>query len=162
MNASKNNPESSDKKKMDDYITYNAEKFVINIDKEWKDKTIFTLTGPVSDGIQHNILITMEEDIPFDAVIDYAEWQIAALEDELKGCLLLLKGEVKLDNGMPAYEAMFSWYPSDDLRIYQHQIFVLHENKGYKLTASFTKKTRKTLGPEVERMMLSFKPIERK
>ena len=162
MNASKNNPESSDKKKMDDYITYNAEKFVINIDKEWKDKTIFTLTGPVSDGIQHNILITMEEDIPFDAVIDYAEWQIAALEDELKGCLLLLKGEVKLDNGMPAYEAMFRWYPSDDLRIYQHQIFVLHENKGYKLTASFTKKTRKTLGPEVERMMLSFKPIERK
>ena len=162
MNVSKNNPESSDKKKMDDYITYNAEKFVINIDKEWKDKTIFTLTGPVSDGIQHNILITMEEDIPFDAVIDYAEWQIAALEDELKGCLLLLKGEVKLDNGMPAYEAMFRWYPSDDLRIYQHQIFVLHENKGYKLTASFTKKTRKTLGPEVERMMLSFKPIERK
>ena len=72
---------------------------------------------------------------------------------------LLKKGNKTLTNGMPAYEAIFRWYPSEDLRIYQHQIFVLHKNNGYKLTTSFTKKTRKILGPQVERIMLSFNPI---
>ena len=81
------------------------------------------------------------------------------MENELKGCRLLKQGKTQLANGLPAYEAIFSWYPTDDLRVYQHQIFVLHEKRGYKLTATFTKKTRKTIGPLVERMMLSFNPV---
>jgi hypothetical protein len=112
----------------------------------------------VTNGIQHNIIITIDHEIQFDSVEAYAEWQISALEDELKGCRLLKKGKLQLINELPAYEAVFRWYPTDELRIYQQQIFVLVNSIGYKLTASFTKKTRKTLGPQVERMMLSFNP----
>ena len=63
---------------------------------------------------------------------------------------------------MDAYEAIFSWFPTNDIKIYQHQIFVLVEKTAYKLTASFTKKTRQTLGPQVLRMMLSFEPKPQK
>jgi hypothetical protein len=63
-----------------------------------------------------------------------------------------------LDNGTEAYEAIFKWYPVNEFRIYQHQVYILIDKTAYKLTASFTKKTRQTLGPQVERMMLSFNP----
>ena len=139
-------------------IFYQSDKFKINIYEDWQDKTIHTLTGPVTDGIQHNIIITHELDVEMDSVEDFGEWQVEGVTDLLKSCMLLKKGFKKLYNGMEAYEAIFSWYPTDDLRIYQHQIYVLHNKIGYKLTASFTKKTRKTLGPQVERMMLSFEP----
>ncbi len=63
----------------------------------------------------------------------------------------------KLANGMTAYQAIFSWFPTDGVKVYQEQIFVLAEGCAYMLTATFSKKTRKTLGPQVERMMLSFR-----
>lgn len=135
---------------------YTADTFSLKLLEDWQDKTIFTLTGPVTDGIQHNVLINVDPDCPFDNVNEYAEWQIKTLEDELKGCILLKEGALKLDDGSDAYEAIFSWYPTDDLRIYQHQIYTLKDKTAYKMTASFTKKTRQTIGPSVIRMMLSF------
>jgi hypothetical protein len=140
---------------------YRGNNFTLNIYEDWIDKTIYTLTGPVTDGIQHNIIITYEPDVEMDLVEDYGEWQIEGIQSSLKGCLLLKKGAKKMTNGMDAYEAIFSWYPTDELRIFQQQIYVLHEKIGYKITASFTKKTRKTLGPQIERMMLSFNPVNR-
>ena len=142
----------------DPVVLYTANTFTLSILQDWQDKTVYTLTGPIENGIQHNVIINVEQDVPFDSVKEYAEWQIRVLEDELKGCRLLKTGDKLLTNGLPAYEAIFRWYPTDDLRIYQQQIYVLVEKIAYKLTASFTKKTRKTLGPKVERMMLSFSP----
>ena len=140
-------------------IKYNGNEFTMNLYDDWKDKTIFTIAGPVSDGVQHNIIIMVDYDLEVDNLRDFADWNISTLENELKGCRLLKQGEISLTNGLPAYKAVFRWYPTEELRIYQEQIFILVDKTGYKLTASFTKKTRKILGPQVERMMLSFQPI---
>jgi hypothetical protein len=156
--VAKEQPKAQPKKVEDKTRPYNADQFSLKMLEDWQDKTIFTLTGPVTDGIQHNVIINVDPDCPFDSVNEYAEWQIKTLEDELKGCILLKEGELKLDDGSDAYEAIFSWYPTDDLRIYQHQIYTLKDTTAYKMTASFTKKTRQTIGPAVVRMMLSFIP----
>lgn len=142
-------------------MIFRGNSFTLSFPDGWQDKTIYTLTGPVEDGIQHSVLITLEQNVAFDSVREYAEWQIGALEQELKGCRLLKKGNISLANGLPAYQAIFSWYPTETLRVYQEQIFVLADATAYKLTATFTKKTRKTLGQQVERMMLSFTPVKR-
>ena len=155
-------PVQQPKKVEDKTRPFLADCFTINMLEDWQDKTIYTLTGPVTDGIQHNVIINIDPDLPFDNLIDFSDWQIKTLEDELKSCTLLKRGELKLNNGMDAYEAIFSWFPLDDVRIYQHQIFVLVEKTAFKLTASFTKKTRQTLGPQVLRMMLSFDPKTQK
>lgn len=155
-------PVQQPKKVEDKTRPFLADCFTINILEDWQDKTIYTLTGPVTDGVQHNVIINIDPDLPFENLIDYADWQIKTLEEELKSFSLLKRGEIKLDNGMDAYEAIFSWYPSDSIRIYQHQIFILVEKTAYKLTASFSKKTRQTLGPQVLRMMLSFDPKAQK
>lgn len=150
-------PKVQPKKIEDKTREYTADTFTLNLLDDWQDKTIFTLTGPVTDGIQHNVVINVDNDVQFDSLKDYAEWQIRSLEQELQGCTLLKQGELILDDGTAAYEAIFSWYPVEDLRIFQHQIYVLSDNTAYKMTASFTKKTRQTIGPSVLRMMLSLK-----
>lgn len=138
---------------------FRANTFTLPLPDGWQDKTVYTLTGPVTDGIQHNIIVNVDYDVPLETVVEFAEWQMKGMENELKGCRLLKKGKTYLANGLPAFEAIYRWYPTDALRIYQHQIFVLFEKRGYKLTATFTKKTRKTIGPEVERIMRSFNPL---
>ena len=142
------------------FLLYHGHGFTLAFPEHWHDQTIYTLTGPVTNGIQHNIIINVEYETTFERLRDYAEWQVRSLETELKAFVLLKKGAIKLTNGLDAYRTVFRWYPTDELRIYQVQIYVLHLNNAYKLTASFTKKTRKTLGPQIERMMLSFQPRE--
>lgn len=137
---------------------YRANVFTIQLPTDWTDRTVFTLTGPVTDGIQHNITITVSPEPPVGELLDFAEWQIRSLEEQLKGCRLLLKERAQLNDGTPAYRAIFVWWPTDDLRLYQEQLYVVHDGLGFTLTASFTKKTRKTIGPGIERAMLSFKP----
>jgi hypothetical protein len=139
----------------DNTIPYQANDFKIDILEDWEDKTIYTLTGPVTDGIQHNVIINVDRNSETDSLEEFAEWQIKSLEEELKSCTLLKRGETTLTNGTDAYEAIFKWYPVEDVCIYQHQIYILENKTAYKMTASFTKKTRQTIGPAVVRMMLS-------
>jgi len=140
-------------------VPYQSNDFKLNLLEDWQDKTIYTLTGPVTDGIQHNVVINVDKEVEFNSIEEYADWQIKSLEAELKGCTLLKRGETKLTNGTTAYEAIFKWYPVEDVCIYQHQIYILIDKTAFKMTASFTKKTRQTIGPAVLRMMLSFNPI---
>lgn len=139
-------------------IPYRANQFSINLYEGWEDKTIFIISGPVSGGVQHNITINPDPGVQTNNLLDYADVQVLSLEAELKSCRILKREMIQLNSGMPAYRVIFRWYPTDELRVYQEQIYVLHEKNGYKLTATFTRKTRKTLGPQVERMMLSFEP----
>lgn len=141
--------------------SYRGNTFQMELHEGWQDDTLYILSGPVTDGMQHNLTISIDHEPQLDTLPEYVEWQTASLEEQLKSCRLLLKEKIQLNNGMPAYRAIFSWYPSDEVRIYQEQIYVLTEEKAFTLTASFTKKTRKTLGPKVERMMRSFEPATR-
>lgn len=132
--------------------------FTINKLQDWQDKTVYIFHGPVTNGIQHNITINIDHEPQLENLQDYADWQIHSVEEQLQSCRLLLHDEVQLHNGLPAVREVFSWFPTDDLRIYQEQLYVMVDGKAFTLTASFTKKTRKTLGPQVERMLLSFAP----
>lgn len=140
---------------------YNAQSFVLKHPDGWQDKTIFTLAGPVENGIQHNVIVSLEHDAPYETVRDFAEAQIGSMQNELKSCRVLKKGSIALADGMPAFQMICTWYPTDDLQVYQEQVYVLAGKTAYVLTATFTKKTRKTLGPVVQRLMLSFHPVDR-
>jgi len=112
----------------------------------------------MSDGIQHNIIVMVEEDMPYNSVSQYADMQISALENELHGCTILKREETNLSNGYPAYKVVLRWCPTDNFRVYQEQIYILIDKTAYKLTTTFTKRTRKTLGPEIDRIIMSFQP----
>jgi hypothetical protein len=80
------------------------------------------------------------------------------MASRLNDCLILRRDDVELTAGLPASRVIYGWSPEEGLRLYQEQVYVLHNGAGYTLTASFTRQTRKQLGHEVERVMLSFKP----
>lgn len=136
-----------------------ADRFMMPLDEDWQDTTTYIITGPVTDGIRHNITIDVDREPELDSLLAYVELQVFSLEQELNNCHLLLKEPITLDTGLPAYRVIFGWYPTEEQYLYQEQVYVLHEGTGYKLTATFTKKTRKMLGAEVEQIMLSFDPV---
>jgi hypothetical protein len=160
MKAPSQQPPQAGSRRAEPVTRYQADTFTLDCAEGWHDKTLFTLAGPVTDGIQHTVLITVEQEAPYESVREFAEAQIAALEGELRACRLLKKGPLTLASGLPAYQAIFSWYPAAGLKVYQEQVYVLDSGRACRLTATFTKKTRKTLGPQVERMMLSFSPVK--
>lgn len=140
---------------------YRADAFrLLRPDDEWQDGSVYTITGPTIDGVTHNITVTIDDEVEADSVYDFAAQEIALLELQLDGCRVLIDDPIELDCGEPAYRALFVWTPEDDLKLYQEQIYVLQNSRGYTLTASFTRTTRKQLGAQVERMMLSFTPTE--
>jgi hypothetical protein len=138
---------------------YRADAFrLLRPEGEWQDGSVYTLTGPTIDGVTHNITINIDDEVETDSVYDFAAQELALVEAQLEKCRMLVDDPIELDCGEPAYRAIFVWYPEDDLKLYQEQIYVLQNSRGYTLTASFTRETRKRLGTEVERMMLSFTP----
>jgi len=132
-------------------------KFALNLPSGWQDQSVFRFQGPEEDGIQHNIIITIGNDIGMD-LEEWADRNIRAVEEELQGLQELKRGTLVLDNQMPGYEYVYRWTPMEDREIYQRVIYVLQKGTGYMLTASFSKKTWKTFGPVVDKILMSFAP----
>ena len=140
-------------------VSFRAHTFRMDLPPDaWTDRSLYTLTGPTIDGIQHNISIHQAPGVEQDDLDGFIEEQIAMLEASLERCQMLHQDTVALDCGLDAGRAIYFWYPTDDLKLYQEQLYVLHEETAYTLTASFTARTRKTVGAAVEQMMRSFTP----
>ena len=114
------------------------------------------LTGPVSDFIQHNITIDVEHDVKIPTLEAYAMVQIEFLKVQLNDFQLLKKDVVTLQVGLPAYRVIYKWQATPDKSFYQEQLYVVYNKTGYRLTATFSRKTRKMFGQDIERIMLGF------
>jgi hypothetical protein len=139
-------------------LPYRADTFTLGLYEGWQEGTAYTLAGPVEDDQAHPLTVSVDPEAGAASVEDYAAWHLRVQQDALRACHLLHKGPVRLANGLPAFQATVAWYPVDDRCLYQEQLIVLHEGIGYRLTATFTKTTRVTLGPRVEQAMRAFQP----
>jgi hypothetical protein len=137
---------------------YRGGGFALDLPGGWWDRTVHVLRGPDADGLPHRLVLTSDPSVQAGDVRAYGAMQVRALEQDLRGCRVLRQEEVRLRDGRPAYRATVAWFPQGELCLYQEHLFVLHGGTGYRLSATFTKKTWKTLGPGVERMMLAFTP----
>ena len=131
-------------------------KFSIKIPEDWKDRSCYKFEGPVEDGVMHNIIVTIENNVEVQNLQQYADLNIKAVEKELQGYHELKRGPVILSSRLPAYELVYKWYPMEDREVYQRVIYVLHKETGYILTATFSKKTWKTKGAEIDKILKSF------
>lgn len=131
-------------------------KFSLRIPETWEDKSVYTFEGPEEDGIRHNIWITIENNVDVPDLERYAGVNIQATETALQGYRELKRGPLTLNNRQPAYELVYRWSPVGDREVYQRVMYVLHNKTGYILTATFSKKTWKILGSEVDKIMKSF------
>ena len=130
--------------------------FAFNLPEGWQDQSVYRFVGPEEDGIQQNIMVTVEHDVVHPGLSQYAQINIHAVEQALQGYHELKQGLLALDSGRPAYEIVYKWTPVKDRTVYQRVLYLLEDRTGYILTASFSKKTWKTNGPEIDRILRSF------
>ena len=144
-----------DKKEFRYHIVLNN-RFVLKISEDWKDKSVYKFEGPQDDGIKHNIFVHIENNVEIPDLERYADMQIKVVASELQGYYELKRGQLVLNNRLPAYELVYKWCPVEDREVYQRAIYVLHKETGYILTATFSKKTWKTKGAEIDKILKSF------
>lgn len=131
-------------------------KFRIAVPHDWRDKTVYCFEGPQEDGIKHQITVTIDNNVAIQELAQYANLQMNVMENELRGYMKLKQGEIQLLNGVPAYEVVYKWYPTPSRKIYQRVIYILINNTGYMLIATFSKKTWKIKGEELGKILMSF------
>lgn len=131
-------------------------RFSLKLSEDWKDQSVYRFEGPQEDGIQHAIVVSLENDVEIPSLEKYAELQIRSLETELQGYQELKRGPLVLNNQLPAYELVYKWVPVEDRKVYQRAVWILFNNTGYMISATFSKKTWKIFGPEVDKIIKSF------
>ena len=135
--------------------------FQLTFPAPWKETTVHTFEGPFDSGVQHNLVLVIdpavEKKIP---LAEYAKQQFGSFKEALPGYELINEHEITLLSGIPAYEFVYRYSPSDDRALYQRQITIIIEGKGYIFTSTFSKKTLKTIGDDVDQIIASFRPLK--
>lgn len=137
--------------------------FTLNIPEGWTDTTVFTFQGPHDSGVQHNLVLVIDPAVEKDIeVTTYAKQQLENSKLVLPGFEMINEQEKTIIPDIPAYEIVYKYIPADEVIIFQKQVFMIIDGKGYSFTSSFSKKTLKTIANEVDEIIASFIPISQK
>jgi hypothetical protein len=132
--------------------------FQIKLPPDWEDQTIYTYMGPEDSGVQHLLTLVVDKSAGKTELADYVRERRDLTLNTMPGMEMLKEEQKTLDSGFPAVEIVFKWVPSDESIIYRKQVFLIVDEIGYIFSANFSKKTIKTIGTEVDRIINSFNP----
>ena len=137
--------------------------FSITLPQEWKDTTIFTFEGPHDDGLQHNLVVTIDPDAGKDMDIKiYAKTQIATTLSALPGFEMVSETAGKRRDNTLTYQICYKYTCEGSQTIFQKQAYIADKNALTIFTASFTKKTLKTIGPRIDATIDGFRLVDNK
>ncbi len=143
-------PNESARKRVED------SRFSMDLPPEWEDQASYRIVGPEQDGIQHDITVQLEDNIEAPDIVSLAQQRIRDLSCNLEAFQGLSHGVVELKPPYSAYQVAYKWAPEKTREVYQRMMFVLVNHTVYTLTVTFSKKTFKRLGPQVEDIFRSF------
>lgn len=131
--------------------------FQISLPDGWEDKTIFTFQGPLDSGVQHNVVLLVDNTVGKTELAEYVKSQMATSKEALPGFAMIREGEKDLASGIKAYEVVYKYMPSDQQALYQKQLYMIIDGKAYAFTSTFSKKTLQTIANEVDGIIESFR-----
>jgi hypothetical protein len=135
--------------------------FSLSLPDTWKETTVYTFEGPHDSGLQHNLVLVIDPNVPKKIELkEYAKMQFGTNKEVLPGFALVNETEKRLPSGQQAYEIVYKYAPSDDQVLFQKQVFLIIEGKGYIFTSTYSKKTLQTIGVEVDQIIANFKPLK--
>jgi hypothetical protein len=134
--------------------------FQLTFPDDWRETTTYTFEGPFDSGVQHNLVLVIDPSVDKEMqVSDYAKQQLGTSKEALPGFELINEKEILMPSGLPAYEIVYRYSPSDDQTFFQKQMYLVIEGKGYVFSSTFSKKTLQTIGPYVDQIVASFRPL---
>jgi hypothetical protein len=135
--------------------------FKINLPDGWKETTIHTFQGPHDGGVQHNLVLVIDPEVPKKTDLrEYARQQSGITKEALPGFALISETEITMPNGAPAFAIVYKYVPGEGIELFQKQVFMIIEGKGYIFSATFSKKSLQTIACEVDRIIASFNPVK--
>jgi hypothetical protein len=130
----------------------------IELPNGWEDQTIYTYKGPDDSGVQHRITLVIDQVTNADSVDEFARPRIDAVMATLQGAEILKEEPKELASGIPAYECVYKWIPVGSDARFVRTVYLLAGGAGYTFSGAFSKKTLKTIGVEMDRIIESFAP----
>lgn len=131
-------------------------------DENWKETTVFTFEGPHDSGVQHNLVLTVDRNVPKDVLLkDYAKGQFEATTHLLPGFEFIEEKEKAMPSGEPLYEITYKYMPADEVTMFQKQWYLFSNKKAFIFTSTFSKKTLNTIANEVMEIIASLKVGEK-
>ena len=132
--------------------------FKLSFPDGWKETTVHTFEGPHDSGTQHNLVLTVLPALPKGVELEtFAKLQTETSAGMLPGFQLLSEKKVAFFTNSPGVEINYSYQPTDDLKFFQKQWYFAIKDNVYLFTATFNKKTVKTIAVEVEQIIQSLK-----
>lgn len=129
-------------------------------DEDWRETTTYTFVGPFDSGVQHNLVLVIDPSVDKKIPLaDYAKQQFGTSKAALPGFEMINEREINMPSGIPAYEIVYRYSPSDSQIFFQKQIFMIIEAKGYIFSSTFSKKTLQTIAPYIDQIIASFRPL---
>jgi len=143
-------------------VTTNTQ-FSMILPPEWNDTTIFTFEGPHDDGLQHNLVVVVDPYVEKNVdVKKYAQTQIATTLSFLPGFEMVSEAAGKRGDGALTYQICYKYACEGSQTIFQKQVYIADKNALCIFTASFTKKTLKTIMPIVDAAIAGCRIIDNK
>ncbi len=133
--------------------------FQIKLPDGWEDQTIYTYKGPDDSGVQHMVTLVVDPYPNAAGAEEFARPRIDTVMSTLQGAEILKEEPRQLASGLPAYECVYKWIPSGADARFVKTVYILVDGIGYVFSGNFSKKTIKTIGTEMDRMVESFKPL---
>jgi hypothetical protein len=133
-------------------------RFLITLPDRWSDRTVYLFQGPDDSGVQHNLQLVIEPETDAGDVAEYARTRIDNMMASLQGAEILKEEQKTLADGRAAYECVYKWIPVDGQINFNKVVYLMFDGVGYTFAANFSKKTIKTIGVEVDRIIESFRP----
>ncbi len=134
--------------------------FQLTFPDGWRETTTYTFEGPFDSGVQHNLVLVIDPSVDKKMPLaEYAKQQFGTSKAALPGFELINEKDVVMPSGIPAYEIVYRYSPSDSQTLFQKQIFMIIEGKGYIFSSTFSKKTLQTVAPYVDQIIASFRPL---
>jgi len=135
-------------------------KFHIDLPKGWSDQSLFTFTGPEDKGLPHQFFLLIDKNVGEVDLDQYAKERIDAVVQQDPTIEILKRERETLPNGREVVDFVCRTAPGGENLVYRRLVYMIVGEAGYTFTATFNRKTIKTLGVEVMNMINSFQPAE--
>lgn len=130
--------------------------FRLTFPDTWKETTVYTFEGPHDSGVQHNLVLSvlpgLDDNVGLDA---YAKNLTETSAGILPGFNLISEKPLDYFKDVPGFEIAYSYRPADEVEFHQKQWYFRMNDRVFLFTGTFSKKTMKTIGVEVEGIIRS-------
>ena len=135
-----------------------SDPFKFKLPSGWEDQTAYTFKGPDDGDVTHSLVLTVDRQLQHDTVSAYAQEKARPILEGLQGIEVLKDEETTVPGCHPSHDFYYKWSLADGMTVFQKNVFVIAGGMGFCFSGQFTKRTLKTVGAMVKKVVEAVLP----